>query len=306
MLGAAPWARKESRRRLDAVERLRTALRCLPNDWPVPPPFGLAGAAGSTLLTVHGSGFLDMGGLYCHFGDRLPLSPATLRDAATLLCRSPPLEGYLSPPAPPAAPPSSPSNATFPPSPLPPPPPPLGAVPLRVVLNGDPATAAAGPSVDFTFTSEPCEGEVSLSWPAGTFTDGLLGTEEYTAARNCSWRVMHSAGGGALLLTLTHVWLRPGHDTMTVYELGEGEGEDGGGGDRLLRALPLAVGDSMGSYGCGPADGACLETIVIRRPPARVHFYQAPAYTQCACSVHAALHPGHALQCVHFRRCLSS
>ena len=272
---------------------------------------------------MHGSGFLDMGGLYCHFGERLPLSAATLRDAATLLCRSPPLEGYFSPPPPPepptappeppASPPLSPSNAT-PPSPpfpsappqQPPPSPPSRVVPLRVVLNGDPETAAAGPSVDFTFTNEPCEGEVSLSWPAGTFTDGLLGTEQYTAARDCSWRVINSAGGGALLLTLTHVWLRPGHDTLTIHELGEGGGEDEGGGNqggggggsegaasaagagegaggggggaslpRLLRALPLAAGDNMGSYGCGLAEGACLETIVVRRPPALVHFYQA-------------------------------
>jgi hypothetical protein len=288
--------------------------------------FGLAGAAGSTLLTVHGSGFFDMGGLYCHFGERLPLSAATLRDAATLLCRSPPLEGYFSPPPPPeppGAPPEppvapllSPSNAT-PPSPpfpsqppqQPPPPPPSRVVPLRVVLNGDPETAASGRSVDFTFTNEPCKGEVSLSWPVGIFTDGLLGTEQYTAARNCSWRVINSAGGGALLLTLTHVWLRPGHDTLTIHELGEGGGEDEGGGNqggggggsegaasaagagegagegaggggggaslpRLLRALPLAGGDSAGSYGCGLADGACLESIVVRRPPALVHFYQ--------------------------------
>ena len=119
------------------------------------------GAAGSTLLTVHGSGFLDMGGVYCHFGARLPLSAATLRDAATLLCRSPPLEGYFSPPPPPpppdappeppAAPPLSPGNATPPSPPLPPPPPPLlpplppaRVVPLRVVLNGEPETAGVG------------------------------------------------------------------------------------------------------------------------------------------------------------------
>ena len=184
---------------------------------------------------------------------------------------------------------------------------------MRVVLNGDPATASSGPSANFTFTDEPCQGEVTLSWPAGTFTDGLLGTEAYTAARNCSWRVAPSVNGGTLLLTFTHVWLRPGHDTLTIYELGEAEaegwaeGEDaasaagaGGGGGaaggssgdaplpRLLRALPLAGGDSAGSYGCGLANGVCLETIVVRRPPALVRFYQAPVYavhTLCICSV---------------------
>ena len=58
---------------------------------------------------------------------------------------------------------------------------------------------------------------------------------------------------------------------------GGGGGGDGGGASlpRLLRALPLADGDVAGRYGCGLAEGACLETVVVRRPPALVHLYQA-------------------------------
>ena len=69
---------------------------------------------------------------------------------------------------------------------------------------------------------------------------------------------------------------------LRVAAHGVGGGDDGGGGDgggaslpRLLRALPLADGDVAGRYGCGLAEGACLETVVVRRPPALVHLYQA-------------------------------
>ena len=47
------------------------------------------GGAGSTKVTVSGSGFADYGGAYCRFG-ALPLVAATVHDANTLVCFSPP------------------------------------------------------------------------------------------------------------------------------------------------------------------------------------------------------------------------
>ena len=47
------------------------------------------GGAGSTKVTVSGSGFADYGGAYCRFG-ALPLVAATVQDANTLVCFSPP------------------------------------------------------------------------------------------------------------------------------------------------------------------------------------------------------------------------
>lgn len=111
-----------------------------------------------------------------------------------------------------------------------------------------------------------------LTTNAGALHDGLVGGEHYTAARDCTWRIAPAENdGGPLLLTLTNVRLVQGHDTLTVHE----------GGGELLRSLPLppgAVDDPLlpdDSHGCGAAAGACLETIVVRRPPALVRFLSA-------------------------------
>jgi len=224
------------------------------------------GAVGSTLVTVHGSGFLDLGGVHCRFGDML--SAGTLLDGSTVLCRSPPFVPMSSDAEVIAGASGNASDLA------------AGALrnitlqqvsnelDVRVVLNNDSDTvegSAAGPAARFRFTAEPCGGEVLLTATSGAFHDGLLGTEQYTAQRNCTWRLGPTASdAGPLLLMLTHVRLSLGLDMLTIHD---GEGE-------LLRALPLPGGADQNNdtYGCGLAAGTCLETIVVRRPPALVRF----------------------------------
>ena len=239
------------------------------------------GALGSTLVTVHGTGFHDLGGLLCRFAE-LPPTAATLLNSGALACRSPPnvhlpSERQLNVTREAAATEAARlarydyQNLTAPP--YMPPPPPSPTVPVRVVLNGEEDSAYGAPGAPFTFTDEPCGGTRTLSWPAGAFSDGLLGNEHYSAPRNCSWLLAPrdgEHGTGPLLLVLTHARLSRGLDTLTVHA-GADEGAP------LLRELPepAELGGTLDSYGCGPADGACTETVVVDSGPLFVRLVSA-------------------------------
>ena len=239
------------------------------------------GALGSTLVTVHGTGFHDLGGLMCRFAE-LPPTAATLIDAGALACRSPPnvhlpSERQLNETRAAAAAEAARLaqydylNLTAPP--YMPPPPPSPTVPVRVILNGEADSAYGAPGAPFTFTDEPCGGTRTLRWPAGAFSDGLLGNEHYTAARNCSWLLAPrdgEHGTGPLLLVLTHARLSRGLDTLTIHA---GADEDA----PLLRELPEPpeLSGTLDSYGCGPAAGACTETLVVESGPLFVRLVSA-------------------------------
>ena len=248
------------------------------------------GALGSTLLTVHGNGFSDYGGVLCRFGPpgMLPVVAATLLDSGKVLCRSPP---YVLPPSPPSPPPFPPPNENSTESSvviamnvseLPPLP---SRLPVHVLLNGEPdeqsggeamgggdaAADAAPDDATFVFEREPCDGIVIMRQLQAAVDDGLGGSpiDAYGGApRNCTWRLMpgrlREATHHELVLTFTSIDLREGFDTLTVHD-----------GDGVLLHMP-GFADAFAGGGCTNATGSCLQSVVAKSGTATVNLVSEP------------------------------
>ena len=78
-LRLGPQARQFNYYALDSIISGLSVTHLSPNGGP---------RAGSTLVHISGTGFVDLGGMWCHFDDIAV--PATRVDASTMLCNSPP------------------------------------------------------------------------------------------------------------------------------------------------------------------------------------------------------------------------
>ena len=186
-----------------------------------------AGSDGGTMVTVSGSGFVDLGGIGCLFGETL--SNATFIDSMHARCISPAF-------APNGTEPANVSDV------LP------AAVPFRLVLNGDQGSAAADTArANFTFYPEPCARRVVLRTLTGAFFSAFDG--QYQTERTCSWLVSPGpldAQGHAvhsLALAITELQLERGFDLLRVHDGPSAQ-------DAVVLELPTPTEDTANLTAC--------------------------------------------------------
>ena len=248
------------------------------------------GALGSTLVTVHGTGFRDYGGLLCRFGGpgMLPVVNATLIGHTSVMCRSPQYVSYLMPPpAPPL--PLAPGRESLPAnvsvvSGLPPLP---ATLAVRVLLNGeaeDGVDSTATGDARFRFGAEPCSGNVTLRGLSGAFAVGVgsaHGSLYSEAPRECEWILRPTIDGAAdgahtLVITVTHVQLRSGFDSLLVTDGDDRSAAAGASGAPSPPLMQLPDGEGLPDASCARAQGACLQVLLARTGIARVRLSSLP------------------------------